>query len=296
MTCKNLDRPDLRNARLAFKELNDAAEIPLFRHIYLRRNMDSFCRLRMIASTPHLAKCVKGIVYSEQMVQGPDEPVDFHTWLSDYFGRGFGLLWQHGPDQLKKSYTTVELEIYYSKWCGHLHSQRLMQRFDIEGKDLEDAFSKLPLLDDICFGSVMAYRDCLGPKTREDFGSLGREMLVEPDRFSGIKYHTGQFTAMMAAAYKTKRSLKVIKAHHLPWGAFQQHPEVLAMMTATMSHCEHLTLLATNGPEKTNGDAQVGSMIRNAPRLRKVELTFPLEHQLLGQAADLSRLFVQQSC
>lgn len=56
----------------------------------------------------------------------------------------------------------ADLHHYYWNWCGEVHSQWLMRRFDIEGKDLEDAFSKLPKLEQICFGACERYLN--GPK------------------------------------------------------------------------------------------------------------------------------------
>lgn len=85
MIPKYLDRPDLKNARLTSKQLNDAAEMTLFRYIYLRRNMDSFCGLRMLVFTPHLARLVKGIVHSSRMLQDSCS-VNSEEWREMYFG------------------------------------------------------------------------------------------------------------------------------------------------------------------------------------------------------------------
>ena len=299
LICKDLDRSDLKNVRLAHKELNDAAEIPLFRYIYLRRNMDSFCRLRMIASTPHLAKVVKGIIYSEQLVQGSNEHVDFDTWRRDHFGQGFGFFWEGLSDHLAKSYTTADLHRYYSIWCAHLHSQRLMQKFDIEEKDLEDAFSKLHQLDEIYFGSYFSsFRKLPGRHfliTREHFCSLGREMMVEPDHNSGLEYHIRQFTSMMAAAYKNKKKLKVIEARYLHWKTFQQQDEVLAMMNANMRYCEHFRWMPNKWKENVDGDLQVGLMMRNAPRLRTIELDFLDLSQSHANMNNLSRVLAEHN-
>ena len=278
LICKNLDRSDLRNARLACKGLNDAAEISLFRYIYLRMNMDSFCRLRMIVSTPHLAKTVKGIIYSEQLVRDPNEHVDFDRWRRDHFGQGFSVSRAKVSDNLSKSCTTADLHHYYSSWCAHLHSQRLMQKFDIEEMDLEDAFSKLPQLEEIYFGSFFSsFRKLpghLGLITPEHFCSLGREMMVEPNSVSGVEYHVRQFTSMMTAAYKNKKKLKVIEARQLRWKIFQQQHEVLAMMNANMRYCEHFRWIPLRWKENVNGELQISSMMRNAPRLRAIELFF----------------------
>lgn len=295
MICWNMDRSDLKNARLACKELNNAAEIPLFRHIYLRRNMDSFCRLRMIASTPCLAKRVKAIVYSGQKVQGPDECVDYDTWRREYFGKGFEPCLKVGSKALLKTCTGADMHRYYWNWCAHLHSQRLIQTYDIECRDLEYAFSKLPQLEEICFGSDKDGLRIFGPTKREHFCSLGREMMVEPDQFSGSKHHVGQFMAMMAAAHRNKKKLKVIKAMDLKFEAFQQDQEVLAMMIANMRHCEHFAFMAWSPLKRNGGELQIGSMIRDAPHLRKIELIFLTgTDELLEETIDLSRVFLQQ--
>ena len=292
MICKYLDRSELKNARLTSKQLNDAAEVSLFRYIYLRRNIDSFCRLRMLASTPHLAKLVKGIVYSSRMVQDTFY-VDFDEWRGMYFGQGFSPNHQEVSDLLRKACSLTDLHRYYWNWCGHVHSQRLMQRFDVEGKDLENAFSKLPQLEEIYFGPGEPVLSGFKPTTPEHFSSHGRDMLVEPDHSSGRIYHVGQFTAMMAAAYKTNKSLKVIRAVHLHLDAFGQKREVLAMINGTMRHCKHFQVTASEGQERENNLVQIGSMLRHAPQLRTIQIAILVP--AFEFFVDLSRLFDQQS-
>lgn len=295
MICKSMDRSDLKNARLVCKELNNAAEIPLFHHIYLRRNMDSFCRLRMIVSTPYLAKLVKGIVYSGQMVPGSDEHMDIDTWRHSLFGQSLDSCLEEASRELLESCTRDDIDRYYSNWCAHLHSQRLMQRYDIEGRDLEYAFSKLPQLEEICFGSDDGDQRFIELTEPEQFCSLGREMFVEPDLFSGSDYHIGQFTAMMAAAHRNKKNLKVIKALDLNWEAFQQDHEVLAMMTANMRLCEHFAFIAYGPFERNDRELQIDSLFRNAPHLRTVELNlFACGYKISEKTIDLSRVFLQQ--
>ena len=297
MICKNLDRSDLKNARLACKGLNDAAEIPLYRHIYLRRNMDSFCRLRMIASTPHLAKLVKGIIYSGSLVRAPKEHVDFDTWRREHFGQCFGFYGAKVPESFTKSCTTADMPRYYARWCAHLHSQRLMQKFDLEEKDLEDAFCKLPQLEEIYFGAFKAdlkWPPSFRSRTPEHFSSLGRELMVDPDYESGVEYHARQFTSMMAAAYKNKKKLKVIEVRHLSWKIFQQQDDVLAMIITNMRYCEHFTWILTNWRENVNGDIQIGLMMCNAPRLRTIEFNFlSAPHRAHIVLTNLSRVIVE---
>ena len=295
LVCKNLDRPDLKNVRLARRELNDAAEIQLFRYIYLRRNMDSFCRLRMIASSPHLAGLVKGINYSNQLIQGPEEHVDFDTWRRKYFGQGFSpLKYQIPSDDLSKSCATADLQRSYSSWCAHLHSQRLMQNYDTEEKDLEDAFSRLSQLEEMYLGPLFSQAPgSVRRVTPEYCCSLGRELMVQPNHSSGVNYHIQQFTSMVTAAFKSNKKLKVIEARNLRWKTFQQQDEVLAIMHANMTYCEHFKWRPTRWNENVNGDVQIGSMMRNAPRLRTVELDFRSERSRAHTYMyDLSRILV----
>ena len=113
--CKYADRSELKIVRLVCKEFNDAAEISLFRHIYLRRNMDSFCRLRMIASTPHLAKLVKSLAYSGKMLQCSAEDPDFDTWCRRHLGHGLRALYKEDIDLLIRALTMNDLHRYYWK-------------------------------------------------------------------------------------------------------------------------------------------------------------------------------------
>ena len=289
MICKNLARSDLKNARLACKEFSDAAEITLFSHIYLRRNMDSFCRLRMIASTPYLAKLVRSIFYSLQMLPDWDELTNFDTWRRSHFSKGLRPFRFNVADQLLKSCPTADLHRYYSNWCGQLHSQKLMQRFDIEGRDLDDALGKLPRLDEICVGSYDEHPNPSEPVTSELFSSLGREVMVEPNHHSGVDYHVGQFTAMMAAVHKNKKNLKVIKARRLRWKTFLQHHGVLAMMIENMRQCKDFAVEVWDVDEIEDGDLQLRSIIHSAPHLRRLGLrSLP--------SVDLYRVFLPQSC
>ena len=170
-----------------------------------------------------------------------------------------------------------------------------MQRFDIEEKDLEDAYSKLPKLEEIYFGARERYLN--GPKpTTEHRRPLGRDMWVEPNNIGSIQYHVGQLTAMMAAATKTNKNLKVIKAFGLPIEAFEQDHEVSAMMNESMRHCKHFKVTACQRERRKNSELQIDMMLRHAPHLRIIEITFPkAPFHPLETAGDLSRLFVQQS-
>lgn len=88
-----------------------------------------------------------------------------------------------------------------------------MQRSDLEEDDLDAAFKKLSQLEEICFGPGDFYPSgAVASITPGHLSSLGRDTSVEPAHRQGILLHDGKFTAMMAAAYKNKKEIKVVKA------------------------------------------------------------------------------------
>ena len=96
----------------------------------------------MLVSTPHLARLVKGIVYSTRIF--PDLfsgiHMDFERWCG-YF-HSFSPSHKEAPYLLlSRGRSMADLHRYYWNRCGQVHIQRLVQEFDIEEKDLEDAFS-----------------------------------------------------------------------------------------------------------------------------------------------------------
>ena len=298
LICKHMGRSDLKNARLACRELNNAAEISLFRQVLLRRNRESFRRLQMITSTPYIAMHVRAIAYSSRMLQEWPENTDFEEWRREHLGEG--LFHPRGDvSELEQSCTMADMQCCYSNWCEHRHSQKLVDELDLEMKGLDAAFRELHQLDEIRFGHVKNYPpDSARPVRPELFSSLGREMMVEPDRINGISHHLGQFTAMMTAAHKSNKLLKRIKCFSLEWKVFEQQHEVLSMMIANMRNCEHFELIIwpKNRPESEKGQVQISSMMRNAPRLRTIILGFSTrKDEPLSKAIDLSRLFPPQS-
>lgn len=120
-------------------------------------------------------------------------------------------------------------------------------------------------------------------------------MWVETNNNGGIQYHVEQLTAIMAAATKPNKSLKVIKAFGLPIEAFEQDHEISAMMNERMRHCKRFKVTAHQRQRRKNSELQIGTMLRHASHLRTIEIAFPKAPlQPLETIADLSRLSVQQ--
>ena len=301
LICKYLARPDSKSSRLVSREFNHAAEVSLYRQIFLRRNMDSFCKFRMIASQPHLAKLVRALTYSGKMLHHGDGEITFNRWYEDMICQGLTP-----PNTirdfeiLRQQFTPRELQDCYQNFCRYYHSEELMQKFDTEGEDLIMLFDKLSQIQEVRFDSYDNPLTPMYPCSLDHFSSVGREMLVEPAHWSGDQYHVGQFTALLAAAHKNDRRLGTIKGLDLQWEVFQQSDEILAMMGASISHCEHLVLNVTWHRRIENEEAQVAWMISNALRLRVLELDFgwiPVCFGILPTQAmtKLSRLFVHRT-
>lgn len=71
------------------------------------------------------------------------------------------------------------------------------------------------------------------------------------------------------AVYNNNRRLKIIKELGLPWKACRQSDEILAIMTANMSHCEHF---ASDIDEKRGRQALIALMMSSAPCLLALEI------------------------
>lgn len=298
LICRSLARLDLKSVRLVSRELNRAAEVSLYRRIFLRRNIDSFCKLRMIASKPHLAKLVKTLTYSGKMLHHLDGELAFDLWCEHKICEGLERpIIKEDVAIFRQQFTLSELQDCYHKYCRLYRSEELMQKFDAEGEDLIMLFDKLPQIEEVCFGPHDIFSTPMGPVSLDHFSSVGKKMLVEPA--FGQAYHVGQFTALLAAAHKNDRRLRIIKGLDLQWELFQQSDETLAMMSANMSHCEHLALDIIWTHRRKN-EAAIAWMMSNPPRLRVLELNFGSLSFGYGIASTqtvirLSSLFVHQT-
>lgn len=301
LICRPLSRLDLKSMRLVSREINNAAEVFLFRQIFLRRNMDSFCKLRMITSRPHLAKLVKALAYSGMTLRHEDDGTDFDTWFQERI-RSSSSGYQKSEDIeiFREQFTLNELHQCYEQFCRYYHSEELMQLFDIEDEDLIAAFGKLPHIEEISFGHDYIFQCVASPLTLDSYSSVGREMLVDPTHVGGRDYHVGQFTALLMAAHKNRKRIKVIEGLGLQWEALQQSDEISTMMIASMKHCEHFALEMSSSDDKRKGEAQVASMLSNAPYLRIIEIYFGDIPMVRGvgvakkKVPILSRLFPHQ--
>ena len=281
--CKNLDRPDLKTCRLVSHDFSYAAEISLFRHILLKRNVESFMRLRLIAGHPRFSQLVKSLCYSGMVLDKYEVCSDFENWSADVVQGGE---WMNFGDALlrhSKSLTPEQLQVHYQKYCAHYHSETLMDEYDIETQDLTDAIGRMPRLDQICFDEGENYFNfCIDdPMSFDQMTSIGREILQEPCSWAGSEIHEGQIFALLRAAHTFRRQPSTLKALGIPWDFFQDSETVLAILIPTIRDCRYLAFnfvaqASSQIPlhDSTDGKANLARTLSGAPFLCTLELSF----------------------
>ena len=280
--CKNLDQADLKRCRLACKAFSYAAEISLFRQVVLKRNVESFMRLRLIADHPRISVLVKALCYSGKMFYNAHLCKNIDEWAESFAIR-----------ELSRNLTPEELQVHYQKFCAHRHSEQLVGRYDIETQNLTSAIAKLPQLDEVCFDYGEHHSLLDDDSIRLDqFSSVAWETLVEPEWPGGAKFHAGQFTALLKAAHRFQRPLHTVKALSVPWRAFQQSKEVSDMMASATKACQHLQIELIFVPDQGNRRANLAKLISSSPYLQTLEISFDCQYASHGiYTVMLSKLF-----
>lgn len=126
MIFRSLARPELKSVSLVSKEFDNAAKVFLFRQILPRRNMDSFCKVRLIRSKPHLAKFVKALAYSGKTLWHGDGEADYGRWYQERIGQG--QMASQPCDEIERrmeSVTTDELHHTIRDSVGTITARRM---------------------------------------------------------------------------------------------------------------------------------------------------------------------------
>lgn len=272
--CKNLDQADLKRCRLACKDFSYAAEISLFRQVVLKRNVESFMRLRLIADHPRISALVKALCYSGKMLWNAHLCKNIDDWTERFIGRGSDDRCSSAIREFSRTLTPQELQVHYQKFCAHRHNEQLLQKYDLETQDLTSAIAKLPQLDEVCFAygkqNMLPNDDSV---SLDQLSAVAQETLVEPEWRGGYKFHAGQFNALLKAAHTVQRPLHTIEALRVPWRAFQQSKEVTDMMASATTACQHLRIDLMVGPDKENGLANLAKMFSSAANLQTLEIS-----------------------
>ena len=268
--CQNLSQRDLKSCRLVCRYFRFTAEKLLFSHILLRRNVESFTRLRLIADHPEIRNHVQSLCYDPRLF--PNSPIweDFEKWNSAVNGHGhFTISFiQEYADKAERQ----KLQAHYQRYCALVHSDVPMKNYDVETQDLVNGFARLPHLKEVCF--IFTEED--RPSRFRRLSSITQETLIWPDPVHGW-LHGKKFAALLEAAHAVQISLKSIKAYGVPWSVFQQSVEVSSRIASATKACEHLAIDVDPNDDPRNGKGSgrenLANMISSSASLHTLEIS-----------------------
>ena len=284
--CESLDHSDLKSCRLVCKHFRYTSEIFLFRRIYLRRNVESFMRFRLIADHPTFRKHVKSLFYDTRLLSGTLYCMEFENWNSSVLSRRPRCTPVHREFLVIRDYAQKlepkELQAHYQRYCAFYHGEKLMHQYDVETQDLMSGFAKLPQLGEVCF---MCHEDKeeKGVWSFHELSLIAQETLIEPNSPPGL-LHAKSFTAVLEAAYAVQRPLKTIKALGVPWSFFQQSKGNSSMMASATESCQYLAIemyAERNAGvdfenDRENRIGSLANMISSSPSLHTLDISFRL--------------------
>ena len=268
--CEDLNKPDLKNCRLVCRYFRSTAEKFLFRHILLRRNVESFMRLRLIADHPEIRNHVKSLCYDPRLFPTSQLWEDFEEWNRAVHGRGHATMSfiQEYADKAERK----KLQAHYQRYCALFHSDTPMQGHEVETQDLINGFAKLPRLKEICF----IFQEEFRPSKFCQLSPITQETLIWPEPVHGW-LHGKNLTALLEAAHAAQTLFKSIKALGVPWSVFQQSEEVSSMMASATKACQHLAIDVDpdDDPESGRGSGRgnLAKMISSSASLRTLEVS-----------------------
>ena len=280
--CEDLNQRDLKSCRLVCTHVRFTAEKLLFRYLLLRRNPESFVRLRLIADHPEISNHVRSLCYDPRLFSSPFYK-DCETWYSAALGHEH---WTHfavmdyAPKLGRK-----DLEAHYERYCAVYHSDQLTQKYDVKTQDLMSGVARLPQLRDVYF----LFDEVSGDSEFHQMSSITQETLIMPDSVCGW-LHGKQFTALMEAAYAAQTPLKTINAVGVPWSIFQQSKIISSMMASATEACQHLTIKmdADDDPEK--GGTGLAKMVSSSSSFRTLDISLGYFTEVKKPAVNLSEI------
>ena len=243
--CENLTQPDLKSCHLVCRHFRFTAEKFLFRHILLRRNAESFMRLRLIANHPEIRNHVRSLCYDPRLFRSSRLCESFEKWNSAVLGHEPDHATLHIIQEYADKAERKELQAHYQRYCALVYSDVPMQNYEIETQDLISGFARLPHLRDVCF----IFKEEYCPSRFRQLSSITQETLIWPDSVHGW-LHGKQFTALLEAAHASQISLKSIKAFGVPWSVILQSEEFSSMMTSATKACQHLAIDVDSSDDK----------------------------------------------
>ena len=280
--CEYLPQPDLKNFRLVCTYFRFIAEKFLFRHILLRRNPESFTRLRLIADHLDIRNHVKSLCYDPRLFSSPFHK-DFETWYSAVLGHDHwthSTIMRYAPKLERK-----DLEYHYSRYCAIYHSDQLTQNYDVETQDLTSGLARLPHLREV----HVLFHEVSDFSKIHVLSSILQETLIMPDNVRGL-LHGKQFTALMDAAYAAQTPLKSVNAVGVPWSVFQQSEVISSMMASATEACQHLTLRMAPDDDPKNGSTGLAKLVSSSSSLRTLDISLGYFTEVSNPAVNLSEI------
>ena len=278
--CENLTQPDLRNCRLVCRHFRFTAEKFLFRHILLRRNAESFMRLRLIANHPEIRNHVRSLCYDPRLFSSPFYE-DFETWYSAVLGYDH---WSHSAvmdyaPKLKRK----ELEAHYQKYCALYHSDQITRNYEVDTQDLMSGVARLSHLREVDF----LFDEVGDDSELHQLSSISQETLIMPDRVRGW-LHGKQFTALMEATYAAQIPLKSINAVCVPWSVFQESKIRSSTMASATEACQYLVIRMDPKDKPENGSTGLANMVSSSSSLRTLDISLGYFTEGRDPAVNLS--------
>lgn len=299
--CQNLRRPDLKRLRLVSKATNSAAEEIIFEDVSIFRNMESFCRLRCIASDPKLSKLVKRLCYSGRLLGTPLKPIHVLPglipidWLSS---KGGFQLWQkfcstmyavkpnhsigEQRDNMITPLTDDEQLRYYRKACAIADAQRMLASYpSLEITDLVTIIDSLTRLEEVIFDVTEYSRENADELMDGDSTStIARETLMEPTidtKDYSILGRGRQLLNLLEAVLKSGRSIKSFQALGLDMHLLGARQFLLEnnKLVQVSSSCQELVLHLRPDPRGSHDieSMALANVIDNASSLHTLEIS-----------------------
>lgn len=265
------------------------AERVLFKKVFLRRNVESHYRLRLIATHSRLSKYVKSVKYNMHT------PTKYSASecpnMQDWFQYSIGNDWQYyeksqdpAIEQFKSKLGPHQPVYHYTQYCDHLRRERLVDMNGLEDREMVQAFKLLPNLEDV--GTYLHWVPMFLPTdtiSSTHFSAIGQETLAEPSE-DNVHNGCGKYLrALLKAASSAGTEIRRVTGNDLPKTFIHRPADACRALCDAVQHCyvleldigHVLELEVISGEEMapTRNDT-LASMIAQASQLRVLKVCF----------------------
>lgn len=271
--CSHLSVRNLKSFRLVSTQFECAAQIELFKNVFLYPTRSSFERLLKLANHTTISKHVRVIHYDCRVFDDPNGHVlEYPEWLAYNAGRGLGL----GSKAIRNLLNQIpqdQLEKCYQNYCLWLIGEEELRNGNAMGM-LEDALKKFEGLSGIRISQ--AFPACQRSPRAPSLSSLGpmaRKILAEPRGLANE-----QIFIFLQSAFLAGRSgyLKDIEITRFNLDYWKGVPELLNSCFGSMSGLQHLALDFRRSTHEfyLPPFTRLRRLIAQAPLLQSLRLSF----------------------